>query len=85
MKTGADIPIDISYNNVNAALYTNINTATVKELESLNNGISSGLISEILSYRQEQFFGNNDEIKQFFTDRNAYSVYVGIGDFLVVR
>lgn len=85
MKCSKDIPVDISSNDKNASLYTNINTATVKELESLNHGITSSLINEIISYREEQFFGTKDEIKQFFNDRNAYGVYANIGEFLVVR
>lgn len=85
MKTAKDLPVDISYNNANAALYTNINTASKKELQSLNHGITEGLISEIISYREEQVFGSKEEISEFFNQRNAFGFYNSVKEYLVVR
>ncbi len=85
MKSAKDLPADISLNNANASLFTNINTASVKELESLNNGITTGLINEIISYREEQPFGTRDEMQKFFSDRNAFGFYNSVREYLVVR
>ena len=85
MKTAADIPCDLGEHDKNASLYTNINTASVKELKSLNHGITDGIINEIISYREEQPFGTVEEMKTFFNDRNYFSFYNSVSEYLVVR
>jgi len=85
MKSPSDLPFEITENDRNASLYTNINKATAKELKSLNHGITDGIINEIISYREEQPFGTADEVLKFFNDRNFFSFYNAVSDILVVR
>lgn len=85
MKSAVDLPCELTANDINASLFTNINTATVKELKSLNHGITDGIINEIISYREEQPFGTVDEMQKFFSDRNYFSFYNSIKEYLVVR
>lgn len=79
-----DLPFDVKDINNKVSLYTNINTATDAELETVYN-MSSSLISSIVSYREEQPFGSNSEIEEFFEDENSLSFYREIKDFIVVR
>jgi len=85
MKSASDLPCDLGNKDKSASLYTNINKATAKELKSLNNGISDGIINEIMSYREEQPFGTYDELQKFFNDRNYFSFYNAVKQYLVVR
>ncbi len=85
MRSASDLPVNISENDKNASLCTNINKATVKELKSLNNGITDGIINEIISYREEQPFGTTDELQKFFVDRNYFGFYNAVKNYLVLR
>ncbi len=85
MKSSSDLPCELTENDANAALFTNINKATVKELKSLNHGITDGIINEIISYREEQPFGTIDEMQKFFNDRNHFGFYNSVKEYLVVR
>lgn len=85
MKSPSDLPCELTENDKNASLYTNINKASVKELKSLNHGVTDGIINEIISYREEQPFGTVEEMQKFFTDRNFFGFYNSVKDYLVVR
>ncbi len=85
MKSSSDLPCELGENDRNTSLYTNINKATAKELKSLNNGITDGIINEIISYREEQPFGTADEMLKFFNDRNYFGFYNSVKELLVVR
>lgn len=85
MKTGMDIPVNVSALNNKITLYTNINTATEAELRSLNNGINDTIVNEIIKFRTEQPFGNMTDIKELFARLNASVVYNNISDYIVVR
>lgn len=85
MRSSSDLPCDLTDNDSKASLYTNINKASVKELKSLNHGITDGIINEIISYREEQPFGTIDEMQKFFNDRNYFGFYNSIKEYLVVR
>lgn len=79
-----DLPFDVKDINNKVSLYTNINTATEAELETVYN-MSSSLISSIVSYREEQPFGSNSEVEEFFEDEDSLSFYREIKDFIVIR
>lgn len=83
MKCSADIPVDVSYYHDQISLYTNINTASDSELESL--GFSTSTIRDIDSYRQDQPFGSDTEVRDFFYDLDEYNVYTNARSFIVVR
>lgn len=85
MTNSSDLPCDLDSDNKKASLFTNINKAGVKELKSLNHGITDGIINEIISYREEQPFGTYDELRTFFNERNYFAFYNSVKDFLVVR
>ncbi len=85
MKSPSDLPCELTENDKNASLYTNINKATVKELKSLNHGVTDGIINEIISYREEQPFGTMEEVQKFFTDRNFFGFYNSVKEYIVVR
>lgn len=78
------IPFNISDINKEVSLYTNINTATRDELETLYD-MSSSLIDDIIDYRDDQPFGSSDEIEDFFRDKSERNIYNEIYKFLVVR
>lgn len=83
--TSDDLSFDLKHNNTNAALYTNVNTASQDELKSLNNGITSDLVDRLLNYRNDQPFGSYDELEEFFNDNSASSVYNSIKEYIVFR
>ena len=85
MRSPSDLPCELTENDRSASLYTNINKATAKELKSLNHGVTDGIINEIMSYREEQPFGTEEEMRKFFTDRNFFGFYNSVKDYLVVR
>lgn len=79
------LPFNVSHITNKISLYTNINTASEKELKSLNNGISNSLISKIIEYRKNDNFGSLDEVYELFKINGASSVYYKIKDFIVIR
>lgn len=82
MLSAKDIPVNVSGKNV--SLFTNINTASARELESLGY-MNSDLINQIIIYRNDQPFGSVDEIEEFFLSQGRYSVFNMIKNFIVVR
>jgi DNA uptake protein ComE-like DNA-binding protein len=84
MTDAADLPFDVESINNKISLFTNINTATKEELESLYN-MSSTIASDIITYRNEQPFGSIDEVEAFFKEKNEKTFYNYIKDFIVVR
>lgn len=85
MKCAEDIPFDISDYDEKITLYTNLNTASQAELKTLNNGITDTLAAEIINYRNQQYFGNYEDVRVFFLSRNAGNVYNAIKDYIVLR
>ena len=79
------LPIDVTNINNKISLYTNINTASRLELQSLNNGITELLIDKIIKYREEDNFGSLDEVAEFFKENNSTVVYDKIKSYIVVR
>lgn len=84
INSAIDLPFNVSDIDNSISLYTNINTASESELETLYD-ISSSTVSAIVSYREDQPFGSKDEIKQFFEDEDEMSVYRYIANYIVVR
>ncbi len=84
MKKADDLPFSVKDIDSKISLYTNINTASEKELEAIYN-MSNILVNAIVLYRDEQPFGSLTEIEQFFKDQNQRSIYDYIKDFIVVR
>ncbi len=85
INSSKDIPLNIASYNQNIALYTNVNTASTTELESLGSRLTTSLISDLVRYRQDQPFGNVEEVRQFFKDKNNLGVYDDIKNYIVVR
>lgn len=85
MKSAKDIPFDISDYNDKVTLYTNLNTASQAELKTLNNGLTDTLITEIINYRNSQYFGDYEDVRTFFLSRNAGDIYNAIKDYIVLR
>ena len=79
----SQLPVDVSDYNGKITLYTDINTASKSEIETL--GVPESLATDIGSFVSDQPFGSIDEVKQFFAKHNAASVYQKIGKFIVVR
>lgn len=77
--------IDVSNVNDKISIYTNINTASEKELKSLNNNIDDILIQKILKYRKEEPFGSIEEVEQFFKDSGYPITFKAIKNYIVVR
>jgi len=67
------------------SLYTNINTASVKELTSLHPDMSLELVNAILVYRADQPFGSQKEIEEFFKDWKQTAIYTKCKGFIVTR
>lgn len=84
MDYSGDLPFDVDDIDEEIALYTNINTASERELETLHN-ISSSLVDSIIDYRDDQPFGSKDEVKDFFDDEDESSLYRYISSYIVVR
>ena len=66
-------------------LYTNVNAAGRRELESLFTSAGQTVINEIMDYRNDQLFGSLDEVRQFFEDKGLSNVYNGVREFITVR
>jgi len=66
-------------------LYTDINTASFRELSSLHKDMSVALVNAVLDYRADQPFGSKAEIEQFFKDQKELEIYNKIKTFLVTR
>lgn len=85
IRNPLQLPLDVSDINSKISLYTNINTASKLELQSLNNGITDLLIDKIIKYREEDNFGSLEEVEQFFKANNGSIVYDKIKSYIVVR
>ena len=81
----SQIHIDVTNVNDKISLYTNINTASEKELKSLNNNITSEFIDKLIKRRKEEIFGSITEVEQFFKDNNAPLTFKQVKQFIVVR
>ena len=66
-------------------LYTNINTASHIELESLSPELGAMVISELINYRAGQPFGSLEEVSWFFRSRGLSNLYSSFSDYIVVR
>jgi DNA uptake protein ComE-like DNA-binding protein len=84
MRTPSQIPFNIRNYDSSVSLYTNINTATVRELRSLN-AFSESVITNIINYREDQPFGSNMEMEDFFRDQGQLNAYRAVSSFMVVR
>lgn len=84
MKKPADIPFDITEFDDEVALYTNINTASRTELESLN-AFKSSAIDAIVSYTSSQPFGSEKELYDFLKQEEAEDDYDDVKTFIVLR
>jgi RNA-binding protein len=67
------------------SLYTNINTASDKELASLDPAITEDIVRRIRGYRAWQPFGSRAEVEDFFEDNGLHWVWDRVGRFIVVR
>lgn len=85
IETAKDLPFDISAYNSKAALYTNINKASKNELRSLNGGITDSIVEQIIIYTNDQPFGSMEEVRSFFSELGASSVYDSIKKYIVLR
>lgn len=80
----SQLPFDVNNINDEVSLYTNINTATEYELQTLYN-MPSSLVNSIIDYRNDQPFGSMTEIREFFSDESESSIYSYISNFIVFR
>ncbi len=85
IRHSGQLPLDVKDINNKISLYTNINTASKLELQSLNNGINDLLIDKIIKYREQDNFGSLEEVEQFFKDNNGSNVYNNIKSYIVLR
>ena len=79
------LPFDCSFVNPYISLYTNINTASSKEIKMLHLNISENLVDELMAYRDDQYFGSLEELETFFVERKLYFIFKDIKDFVVVQ
>ena len=85
MTNSERIPINLSHWDSQISLYTNINTASSKELLSLSENMTDSIVSQIVNYRDEQIFGDTNEIRDFFSNINQSNIFNSVRNFLVVR
>ncbi len=85
IRNASQLPLNVSHINNKISLYTNINTASRTELLSLNNGINSLLVDNIIKYREQDNFGSLEEVEEFFKNNNASNVYDKIKSYIVIR
>lgn len=79
------LPFNIADFNTKVSLYTNINTASDTEIQSLNSGMTSTIINNIKSYVKDQPFGSLDEVETYFASIGQADLYKSIKNFIVVR
>lgn len=85
MNSARDIPFDVSMFDRDITLFTNINTASERELLSLSPRMS-GTFANMLSFEaSNQPFGTWDELENFFRANGQLSLYNEIEVFLVLR
>ena len=85
MYSAHDIPFDISEFNQVVTLFTNINTATERELRSLTPAISDSFARDLAEEAWHQPFGTWTELRDFFDDHGYLDIYRQIYRFLVLR
>jgi DNA uptake protein ComE-like DNA-binding protein len=71
--------------DMHLSLFTNINTATYEEIESLSADLTLGMVGSIVAYREDQPFGSLDEVREFFEKLGSASMFNTIGKYIVVR
>ncbi len=84
LTTSGELPINVQKFQAKVSLYTDINTATVAELRSLN-AFTDPLINAIISYRNDQPFGSKQEMQEFFEYYGTKNSYDSVSKYLVVR
>jgi DNA uptake protein ComE-like DNA-binding protein len=82
---GRQLPGDYKAFDTHLSLFTNINTATYEELESLSPELSLGMVASIVAYRDDQPFGNLEEVRAFFEKIDFTNLYNSISKYIVVR
>lgn len=69
----------------NLSLFTNINTASAMELLSLDPALTSVVVSQIDTMRNDQPFGSMAEIREFFESIGHTALYSRIYNVLIFR
>ena len=67
------------------SLFTNINNATVQELQSLDSSMMIGIVNNLLLYTREQPFGSMEELREFFIGIGHEDIFERIAPFVVLR
>ena len=67
------------------SLFTNINTASVAELMSLDSALTMGIANQITQYVNEQPFGSMAEIEAFFVSIHQAEMFARIQQFVIFR
>ncbi|MFV0520363.1 MAG: helix-hairpin-helix domain-containing protein [Lachnospirales bacterium] len=67
------------------SLYTNVNTASHNEIERLSSELSYSVISNFIDYRDDEYFGSLDEVREYFEDLDLEDVYEDFEDFITAR
>lgn len=78
------IPVNIQAYDDKISLYTNINNASFKELQTLSPNMTSNIANQIIAYVYDQPFGSKDEVYTFFEDMNQTDLYYIIEDYIVL-
>lgn len=66
-------------------IYTNINSASENELLSLDPDMTDAIAADIVAYRADGFFGDLNEVEDFFDDIDEARLFRDIEDYIVVR
>jgi len=66
-------------------IFTNINTASFAELESLDPAMSHAIVSRIVYERSQAPFGNTGDISRLFAAMDELALFRRIEQFVVVR
>lgn len=85
IKTLKTIPYDVTGNRENISIYTNINTASAKELTSLSPNITSSFANTIINYRDDSVFGNLEEFEDFMRLKGMQTTYDDIKKYVTVK
>ncbi|KAI4453829.1 glutamine-trna ligase [Holotrichia oblita] len=85
MLTSKGIPSLMFDYDMKISLFTNINKASQQELMSLNSAMTSTVAGDIIAYRNDQPFGNMDEVYDFFESNELLFLYNRIKNFIVLR
>lgn len=77
--------LDIEYKKcvLKFSFFTNINTASAKELHNLDSMMTNKLVNAILVFREDQPFTSHEEVEKFFESQNVTNVYNNIKEYIV--